>query len=45
MKRLKNLIETIWSACALNSLCSIFHNDEHEIVSDRGWEILNGYEE
>jgi len=41
MKTIKNWIDTIWSVCSLRHISSIFYNDEHEIISERGWEKLN----
>ncbi len=34
----------MYSVFALRAICSIFDNDDHYIVSKRGYEILNNYE-
>lgn len=38
---MKKLLIILWDAFALRSMCSIFENDAHNIVSKKGWKILN----
>jgi hypothetical protein len=35
------MMEMIKNVFALNALKSLFCNDEHSIVSKRGWEVIN----
>ena len=38
---MKKVINLFWQSLAIMSVKSIFENDSHEIVSKRGWKILN----
>jgi len=42
---MKEIIELLYQSFALTSIIPIFKNDAHEIVSRKGWEVLNDPEQ
>jgi hypothetical protein len=41
MKKIQKFLKLMKEAFALRSIMSIFNNDEHEIISDKGRKILD----